>query len=130
MERGERGDAHIDVPAEYAEFDAPVLRQPSLGDIQSRHQLESRHDRRPHRERRCIPSFQNAVDAKAHLEVVLERLQMNVAGPLFEGFRDHGVHVSNHGSLGGHVAQLLDVVSARLGALGFLRRAVPLVDRG
>ena len=58
--------------------DPAVLRHPLLGDVQPRHNLQSRHQqRRQHAFGRQYLG-QYAVDAIAHAEPVLERLDMDI----------------------------------------------------
>ena len=77
-------DAHIDRAARDAQTDAPVLRQPLLGDVELGHHLDARDDRRRHRAPRLQRLAQHAVDAQPHHEPVLERLDVDVRGVLLD----------------------------------------------
>ena len=59
---------------------------------------------------------QHAVDAVAHAQAVLARLDVDVGGLRFDGARDHVVHQADDRRLARQVLQAADVVLA--GALG------------
>ena len=81
--RGRRGrDAHVDVLAGHLAADAAVLRQPLLGDVEAGHDLHARDDRRLELLRRALRLVQHAVDAVAHDDVLLARLDVDVRGAL------------------------------------------------
>ena len=94
------------------DFDAAVLRQPALGDIQLGHQLHARNNGGFQFARRRVLIDQHAVDAVADAEFLLERLDVNIAGALLHGLRDHGVHQADDGRFAGHVAQVLQIFVA------------------
>ena len=52
---------------------------------------------------------QHAIHAEADAELLLERLDVNVAGALLHGVGDHGVHQADDRRLAGHVAQVFQV---------------------
>ena len=71
------------VPAiDEARLDAPVLRQPLLGDVEARHDLDARDDRVAELERRRHHRMQLAVDAEPDPHVLLVRLDVDVARAL------------------------------------------------
>ena len=78
---------------------------------------------------------EHAVHAVADAKFFLERLDVNVAGALFDGLGDHGVHQADDGRLARHVAQVLEILAGFNGfplgpkRLLFFRLAVVPVDR-
>ena len=92
--RGQDRDAQVEALAPHAHLDAPVLRQALLGDIQTRHNLHARDDRRLvlFQKRRHRDRLQHAVDAVSDAEGVLFGLQVNVGRAEAMGFDDDLVH--------------------------------------
>src|ERR1700677_2780006 len=91
--RGQRGDAQIDLATGHGRLDAAILRNTALGDVHLRHDLDARGDRRGQGARRGRHFVKRAVHAIANLEVVLERLEMNVARTRLDGLGQDGVDV-------------------------------------
>src|SRR5271167_1695910 len=54
VQRGYRGDPEVYLVAAHGQLDAPVLRQTALGDIEPRHDLDTRDDRRLQPRRRRL----------------------------------------------------------------------------
>ena len=52
---------------------------------------------------------EHAVHAVAYAELLLERLDMDIAGALLDGLGDHGVDQADDRRLAGHVAQVLEI---------------------
>ena len=121
IERRQRRNAKIDFAAQRLDLDAAVLRQPALGDVELRHQLHAGDDRRLQLARRIVLLIEHAVDAIANAKFLLERLDVNVAGALLDGQRDHRVHQANDGRFARHVAQMLEI-------FGRLAIAVEIAD--
>ena len=109
VERGQRGNAQIHFAAQHLDLDAAVLRQAALGDVQLRHQLHARNDGGLQFARRRVLIEQHAIHAEADAEFLLERLDVNVAGALLDGLRDHGVHQPDDRRFAGHVAQVFQI---------------------
>ncbi len=84
-----------------------------------RHQLDARNNRGLQLARRRVLIHQHAVDAVADAEFFFERLDVNVAGALFDGLRDHGVHQADDRRLARHVAKVFQIF------VGFARRRRP-----
>ncbi len=84
LDRGDGGDAHVDVLAGDLAADAAVLGQPLLGDVQPRHDLHARDDRGHELPRRLARLVEHAVDPVADLHLLLARLDVDVAGPLLD----------------------------------------------
>ena len=79
-ERGRyRRDAQVDIAAGYAQPDASVLRQPLLRDIEARHDLDARGDRRLKTLGRREHVVHHAVHAEAHHHFLFEHFDVNVA---------------------------------------------------
>ncbi len=133
VKRGQRGNAEVDFAAQRFDLDAAVLRQAALGDIQLRHQLHARNDGGFHLARRRILTDQHAVDAIADAKIFFERLNVNIAGALFDRQADHGVDHANDGRFAGHVAQMFQIFGIAAGrdqfGFGFFGLTVEAIDR-
>ena len=80
VDHRQRGDPEVDDPAADLELEAAVLRHPPLGDVELGENLDAGGERRLHLDRRLHHFEQRAVDAVAHPDLVLERLDVNVGG--------------------------------------------------
>ncbi len=83
--------------------------------------------------RRLFLVVQDAVDAVADAELFFERLDVNIAGALFDGGGDHGVDQTDDRRFAGHVAQMFEVFAGgavvdEIAGFGFRGLAVILVD--
>ena len=90
-QRGQRGDAVVDDLAADLQLDAAVLRHAALGDVQLRHDLEPGDQRRLELVGRLHDLLQRTVDAVAHAQLVLEALEVDVAGAALHGVGEDGV---------------------------------------
>ena len=115
VERRHRRHAEVDLVAAHRQLDAAVLRQPALGDVEPRHDLDARDDRGLQPRRRRLDLVQHAVIAVAHPQPVGERLEMDVGGMGFDRARDHLVDQADHRRLAGEVLEPLGIL---LGGLG------------
>jgi hypothetical protein len=99
LDRGRGGYAHVDVFARDLAPDATVLRQALLRDVEPGHDLHTRDDRG--NELAGCPSglIQHTVDAIADHDVLLARLDVDVAGPLFDGVEHQRVDPADDGRL-------------------------------
>ena len=120
----------IDLLALHAQPDAAVLRQPPLGDVEVRHDLDARDHRGGEAARRRLLLVQHAVDPVADDEPVLERLDMDVGGARVERVGDDERDEADHRRFGGEVLQLLDVGVEREVVAALLDVADDLADRG
>ena len=99
----------IHFAAQRFDFDAAVLRQAALGDVELGHQLHARNHGGFHFARRRILVVEHAIHAIADAEFFLERLQVDVAGALFNRLRDDSVHLADDRRFARHVAQVLQI---------------------
>ena len=74
-----------------ADLDAAVLRQALLGDVQLRHDLDARRDRVAELHRRRHDVVEDAVDAEPDAELLLVRLDVDVARALLNRRHQHQV---------------------------------------
>ena len=106
---GHDGDAQVVVLAADADAHAPVLRQAAFGDVQAAHDLEARDQRQLHLLGRRRRVHQHAVDAVAQPQRLLERLDVDVAGAVFDGLdQDEVGQLDDRGFLAGG-GQLVEV---------------------
>ena len=96
VEHRQGRDAEVDDAVPHLELEAPVLRHPPLGDVELREDLDARGERRPHLERRPHDLQQRAVDPVAHPDLVLERLDVDVAGAPLDRLDQQSVDQLHH----------------------------------
>ncbi len=113
VQRGNGGDAQIHFLAAHHQLDAPVLRQPPLGDIQHRHDLDARCHRRLQAARRRLHLVENAVIAIADAQLVFEGIDVNIRSPALDGLRDQLVDEADQRRFAGQVAETLGVILDR-----------------
>ncbi len=89
--RRQHAHAQVDRVAGDDQLDAAVLRHASLGDVEIGHDLDSGADGVGDVPRRRHHLVQHAVDAVAHLELVLEGLEVDVAGLVLDRLQQHKV---------------------------------------
>ena len=99
------------------QIDAAVLRQTPLGDIHVRHHFQARDDGRLQQAqlRRHRDFVEDAVDAVANAQIVLERLDVDVGRALVDRFANDLVdkfHDGRVGIVGVQVGARLDVLRA------------------
>ena len=81
--------------------DAAVLGQAALGDVQVGHDLDARGDGEGQVARRRHHLVEHAVGTDADLELVLERLEVQVAGVVLDGQQqDHVQQLADRGAVG------------------------------
>ena len=76
----DRRHPDVDRFARHAQRNAAILRQAFFGDVELRHDLDARDDRRMQGARRLDQVAQRAVDAQAHHRAGFEWLDMDVGG--------------------------------------------------
>ena len=142
----QRRDAEVDDAVAHLELEPAVLRHPPLGDVELREDLDARGERRLHLERRPHDLEQRAVDAVAHPDLVLERLDVDVAGAALDRLDQEPVDQLDHRRVldlrlgGGLFFPLLDdlevlarglhVLEEVLELLLVVARLVVLLDQG
>src|SRR5207253_1157421 len=89
--RGQNADAQVVVPSLDVHFDSAVLRPAFLGDVESRHDLQTGQDRGQQPPRGTVALHQQTVDPVPDANPALERLDVNVAGAQAHGFLDNQV---------------------------------------
>ena len=97
------------------ELDAPVLRQPPLGDVELRHDLEARDDRVLELHRRLHRLVEHAVDAVADAEGLLVGLDVDVRRVLLDRVGQDQVHELDDGRVLAGLRELVDVDVVVLG---------------
>src|SRR5713226_2510386 len=104
---GRGGEADVDVAAGELHADAAVLRQALLRDVQAAHDLHARADAVLEPLRRPDDLLQHAVHPEAHADVLLLRLDVDVAGALLGGAEEQRVDQPDDGRLVAGVEQVL-----------------------
>ena len=91
VNRGQNRNPKIIILAADLDAQASVLRQAALGDVQVAHDLEARRQCELHLLGRGGGVQQNPVHAIAQAHCFFKRLQMDIAGAVFDGLHDHQV---------------------------------------
>ncbi len=109
-EQGRQGrDPDVDLVAADGQLDPAVLRQPALGDVEVRHDLDPRRDRRGQVARRRHQLVEHAVHPIPHLVLVLERLEVDVRRLVLDRQQQHHVQeLADRRGLG-HLLDRLEV---------------------
>ena len=135
---GHGRDADVHPPAARRHADASILGKTALRDVHLRHELDARGEGGPELARGRLPIVEDAVHTVAHAQLLLERLHVDVRSLGGHRLLDQEIDEADHGSLEGHVAQVIDVFLGLSGLTGadafydFLqwgRRAVGSLDR-
>jgi hypothetical protein len=111
--RRDRGDADVDALARDLEGDAAVLREALLRDVERRHDLHARGDRRHELLRGALGDVELAVDPVAHDDVALLRLDVDVARALADGLGEEAVDPRDDGRVVVGVDDVDEVVLLR-----------------
>src|SRR6266404_4337260 len=104
---GGGGEADVDVPAGQLHPDTPVLGEAILGDVEAAHDLHAGDDRVLEALGRPDHLLQHAVHPEAHADVLLLRLDVDVAGPLLGGAEEQRVDQADDGRLVAGVEEIL-----------------------
>ena len=94
---GQARDAEVDGAAGDGDRDAAVLRDAALGDVEVRHDLDARDDGGGHGDVRGLHLVERAVHAVADLEVLLERLDVDVGRAVHDALVEDHVHELDDG---------------------------------
>ena len=120
--RGGHGrEADVDVLAGDLDADAAVLREPLLGDVEAAHDLDAARDRRLEPLRGADHLAQHAVDPVADRDVLLLRVDVDVARALLHRAEHERVHEPDDRRLVvgvEEVGRLLELVGDRLEVAG------------
>ena len=124
LERNRGACAELAHPLECLEVDASVLREPFLGDVESRHDFQAADDccLKTIDFGRCWLKVQDSVDAISNRQTVGLRLDVNIAGACLNGFQQDFVHQADNGGFLRHLAQFAAVCLDALNKLNFLLR--------
>ena len=116
--RRQHAHAEVDRMAAHRQLDPAVLRKTPLGDVEIRHHLDPSGDRKGEMLRRRHHLLQHAVGLQPDPELMLERLEVDVAGAVADRHQEH------------HVEELADrrALGQRLNARE-VDRAVPVGRR-
>src|SRR5207247_10713024 len=90
-DRRQGGAAEVELAARVPELDPPVLREAPLGDVEVRHDLEARQDRRLEALGWGEHLVQDAVHPDAYPEHLFVRLEVSVRATLLAPVGDHHV---------------------------------------
>ena len=104
----------IDLPS-ISHADAAVLRQPLLGDIEMAQDLQPRDEAELHPLRQPLHDLQHAVDAEPDGDVMLHRLDVNVARALLDGEPEDRIGQPDDRRVLRRAHQVLLRLGARLG---------------
>ncbi len=127
-EHGRQGrDPDVDFVAAQSELDPAVLRQPPLGDVEIRHDLDAARDRRGQVARRGHQLVEHPVDPVSHLVFFLERLEVDVRSLVLDRQEQHHVQQLAHRRGLGHLFDRLEVDRV-LVAPGQRRETLVLLD--
>ena len=107
-------------------MNAAILGQPALGDIQTRHDLHARNHRRVHLEGRAKLLEESSIDSIANPQLMIARLDVNIAGALFHRIVNAVVHQLDHRRIAGGLLEIVDVQRLRLDEAELLE--IHLVD--
>ena len=119
----ERHDRHADVDAAAVEREAraAVLRQPALGDVEVRQDLDARDDARGLAAGDARGRGHDPVDAVAHLQVAVVGIEVHVGRALLDRLRDERAHeLRGRPVVGGRLQRRrrLELLGLGLGVLG------------
>ena len=131
VQGGDRGHAEVEPPSLHAHADPPVLWQAALRDVQLRHDLDPRGDRRPETLGRGLGVEEHAVDPVPDPKGVLEGLDVHVGGVRLDRVLDQEVDQTDHRGVERHVPEGGHVLAARVVSAILLAHGLDdLLDRG
>src|SRR5260370_23064193 len=80
VQRGDRRHPEVDLVTAYGQLDAAVLRQPALGDVEPRHDLDARDDGGLQPRRRWLDLMQHTVVSVSYPQPIGEGFDMDIRG--------------------------------------------------
>ena len=92
-------------------LDPAVLRQPALGDVEMGQQFHPRIDGSAVLGSQDLCAEQHTVDAVAHMQAIIERLQVDVGCSQVDHPADDGVDQANDGRFAGEILEVLDKIT-------------------
>src|SRR6218665_1524069 len=95
-----------------AGLDARVWRQAAPGNVQMRQQLDARIDGSAQARRHQFAGMDHPVDAVAHMQAIVERLQVDVGSAQIDDPANDGVDQADDRRLAGQIFQMLDEIAA------------------
>ncbi len=125
---GQDADAQVHLMTADVQLDAPVLRQTALGDVEIGHDLDAAGDSHRQVARGRHHLVEHAVAAIAHLVLVLERLEVDVAGLVLDRQQEHHVDELADGSGVLDLHQAVQVDGRFVFALAQLRMGFELLN--
>ena len=111
MHGGDGGNAQIQLAAFDTGFDAPVLRQAALGNVQVRHEFDAGVDRCAQLRVDHFFGANHAVNPVAHMQAVVKGFEVNVRGPHVDDAADDLGDQADHRRFAGEVFQVFDKVT-------------------
>ena len=112
MHRRHGGHAQIQFAPLDAQVDPAVLGQAAFGNIEMGQQLDPRHHRRGHGRRHGLAHLDHTIHPIAHMQTVVEGLQVDVRGLQVDDPRHDLVHQADHRRFAGQILQMLNEVAA------------------
>ena len=97
VRRRQARHAKIDRASGHVDRDSSVLRNTALGDVETGHDLDARYDRGSHRNVRRLHRVQRSVHTVADLEILLERLDVDVGSAIHDTLIENQVHELDDG---------------------------------
>jgi HSP90 family molecular chaperone len=108
--RGQHADAEVELLVGHLESNLPILGQAPLRDVQLGHDFYAADQSRFQLFRRRLHIVEDSVDAIPNSESVLKGLKVNITRPHLNRSRDNQVYQSNDRALGGHVAEMINIL--------------------
>ena len=110
------GQTHVDGLATHPHRQAPVLRQAPLGDIETGHEFEARHQGAGDAPLGGGLHAQHAVETETDAQLIFIRLDVDIRGVDLHGVFEHGLEQLDHRRVGQALGlrQLADVVGRHL----------------
>jgi hypothetical protein len=109
MACGNGRNAKIDLLAPHRVRNAPILRQPTFGDVERGHQFDTTDDGVAQRGRRRLARTQATVNPETNREAVGRWLHVNIGCALVHGARKQRVYEANDRRVARRFAQLVEL---------------------
>src|ERR1700722_16348027 len=109
VDRGQKGDAQIEVLAADANAHTTVLREAAFGDVEAAHDLNTRGERQLHLLGRRSDVDERAVNAITETDHLFKRLDVNIAGAVLDGLDENEVGQFDDGGFFAGGGELVEV---------------------